>query len=206
MRIELNSVSKRFAFEWIFKDIKLTIEQGERIAIIGPNGSGKSTLLRVLMGALEPSNGKILFQDKAGKALDPNQVHKNLSFTAPYMDIPMDLTLDEMVRFHFTFKKPLDGINPSDIAQIAYLEKSKHKLLSHYSSGMLQRLKLSLAILSSSELLILDEATTNLDVDAKKWFRNMLNKHLAGRSLILATNEIEDLDLCDRQFNVQDYK
>ncbi|MBP8249426.1 MAG: ATP-binding cassette domain-containing protein, partial [Chitinophagales bacterium] len=61
MKITLNNLSKRFNYEWIFRDINYTFESRNAYALIGPNGSGKSTLLKILSGQLSPSLGTITF-------------------------------------------------------------------------------------------------------------------------------------------------
>ena len=66
MNIQLENISKRFGFEWIFKQINFQFEQGKQYAIVGPNGSGKSTLLKVISNGLMPTSGnaQYTFKDK----------------------------------------------------------------------------------------------------------------------------------------------
>lgn len=205
MRIQLDKVSKRFGYEWIFRAIDFAIHPGDKVAIVGPNGSGKSTLLRLLLGANEPSKGTINYQvdDKVIKA---ESIHTYVSFAGPYMDVIHNFTLKEMVRFHFSFRDPVEGLSPKDIAEIALLSKSKNKEIAKFSSGMQQRLKLSLALCSKSSCVILDEPTTNLDEPSKKWFAELLDRYLGNRTLIIATNEERDAQLCSRTLNIADFK
>jgi ABC-type multidrug transport system ATPase subunit len=205
MQIILDNVSKRYGYEWIFRNIDYTINEGDKIAVIGPNGSGKSTLIRLLLGANEPSTGKINYRISTQeiKAIDIND---KFSFTGPYMDLVTNFTLSEIVKFHFSFRKIIDGMNPKEISNIALLEKSKNKEISKFSSGMQQRLKLSLALCSDSACVILDEPTTNLDEPSKVWFEELLEKYLLGRTLIIATNESRDSSLCSRTLNIAEFK
>ena len=205
MQITLVKIAKRYGYEWIFRNIDFSIKTGERIAITGPNGSGKSTLVKIILGALDPSHGKVNYEvDNANVSAE--DINDQFSFTGPYMDIIDNFTLDEMVKFHFSFRKPLEGISKKDIAAIALLDKSRKKEISKFSSGMQQRLKLTLALCSQSAAVVLDEPTTNLDEASKKWVEQMLETHLGNRTLIVATNEKRDADLCTRQLNIGDFK
>lgn len=205
MKIEFQSVSKRFAYEWIFRDLNYTINASDKIGVIGPNGSGKSTLIRVLLGTIDPSQGKMAFAQN-NKVISVNDLYSRVSFTAPYMGIPDNMTIEELLKFHFKFKKPKEGISLSEIPKLAYLDNNKHKLIRQFSSGMKQRFKLALAMCTQSDLLVLDEPTTNLDVEGKQWFQDTLEKYLDKRSLVIATNETDDLKLVDKKLNILDFK
>ncbi|HQG38627.1 MAG TPA: ATP-binding cassette domain-containing protein, partial [Chitinophagales bacterium] len=66
MTIQLENISKRFGFEWIFKKINFQFDANGKYAIVGPNGSGKSTLLKIISGGTTPTSGKVvyLYDDK----------------------------------------------------------------------------------------------------------------------------------------------
>jgi ABC-type multidrug transport system ATPase subunit len=69
LKIELNSIAKRFKREWILKNVSLDFEEGQTYAVSGPNGSGKSTLLRILAAYLTPSKGQIRFSVNGKKRI-----------------------------------------------------------------------------------------------------------------------------------------
>ncbi len=72
---------------------------------------------------------------------------------------------------------------------------------------MKQRLKLTLAILSDTPLLLLDEPTSNLDAEAVAWYRDLLGKHVEGRTLVVASNrQAAEHDFCTAQVEVGNYK
>ena len=71
---------------------------------------------------------------------------------------------------------------------------------------MMQRLKIGLAILTESEILVLDEPGANLDEEAKSWFLNLLKNYLNSRLLLIASNESSDLTMCDRELNLSNFK
>lgn len=191
MRITMRNVAKQFAREKVFSGVDYLFEAGSRTAILGPNGSGKSTLLQVVAGALVPTQGSV---DHAigGNAIDPEAVYRQVSIAAPYLDLYDDLSLREALETHARFKPFRAGIDPQAVARTAYLEAHWNKPVSHFSSGMRQRLKLALAILSDTPLLLLDEPATNLDAEGIAWFRELLLGNLEGRTLLVASNRQAD--------------
>lgn len=114
MRIELTGLGKKFNRDWIFKGIDVTIASSDRVAIIGPNGSGKSTLLQVISGVLSPNAGTIAFQN-AGVDISVENIYKNISIAAPYLELPEEMTLMELIQFHFSFKDQLGFTSAEEI-------------------------------------------------------------------------------------------
>jgi len=190
MKVTLASVSKSFGREVVIRDLSHTFEPGSRTAILGPNGSGKSTLLQLVAGALIPTGGRIEHAMN-GLAIDPEQVYRHVAIAAPYLSLYEDLTLGETIENHVRFKALRSGTTPMEVARIAYLDEHWTKPVRNFSSGMKQRLKLSLAILSDVPLLLLDEPAGNLDAQAVEWMQQLLVEHLEGRTLIVASNRQE---------------
>ncbi|MBL7815314.1 MAG: ABC transporter ATP-binding protein [Saprospiraceae bacterium] len=207
MHIQLEGVGKRFRYDWIFKNISTTFDNSKRYALLGSNGSGKSTLMKILSGHLSPSTGKIQFFINE-KAQDEDDIYKHISYAAPYIDLIEELTLTEMIQFHTTFKPLSKSLKINDLIEILGFEKSRHKEIRYFSSGMKQRLKLALAICSNSPILLLDEPTTNLDAQGVAWYRQLMSRFTEGthRLTIVASNIEHDYDFCDIQLNIEDYK
>lgn len=206
MRIALDGVAKQFAREKVFQAVDHVFNPGSRTAILGPNGSGKSTLLQVVAGALVPTAGKVA-HSMAGRAIGEEDVYRLVSIAAPYLDLYDDLPLDEAITLHARFKPFLAGIGPKDVARTAYLEAHWEKPVSHFSSGMRQRLKLALAILSDTPLLLLDEPASNLDAEGIAWFRQLLLQHLDGRTLLVASNrQAEETFACTESVEISRWK
>ena len=205
MEILLEKISKRYRRDWIFKSVDYHFKSGESYAILGPNGSGKSTFLRVLSSHLTPTKGKISFS-KNNQKVEKDSVYESLSIAAPYIELLEEFSVLEMVNFHRKFKNFYDDISTKEILETAYLTDNADKEIRFFSSGMKQRLKLALAILSESDFLILDEPTTNLDRKGMDWYKSMITKHHHNRTLIIASNVEEDFDFCTQQLNILDYK
>lgn len=205
MTVSFRNVGKRYRYEWIFRAINFEFNQGKKYAILGPNGSGKSTLLKILAGHLTPSKGNVDFFYKKNK-LEIDSVYRHISYAAPYIELIEEFTLTEAILFHQKFKPFIQGLNKSDLINILGFEKSKNKPIRYFSSGMKQRLKLVLAICSDVPLLLLDEPTTNLDLQGMEWYRGLIKKYAGDRLTIIASNVEADYDFCDETLNILDYK
>jgi ABC-type multidrug transport system ATPase subunit len=207
LQIELQKVSKRYRFEWIFKGLNYTFQSNESYAIIGHNGSGKSTLLQLLSGYLSPSSGKVLFTKNDIK-IDINEVYKDISFCSPYIELIEELSLEESILFHQRFKPLQQGFSTTEVLDLLNLPKSaRHKPVQFFSSGMKQRLKLALAFLSDTSVLLLDEPTITLDSAGVAWYRTLLTDFAFGkRTVIIASNVSNDYDGCNNLIDILQYK
>ncbi len=206
MNVSLSNVGKSFGREVVFREVTLELRSGSRTAILGPNGSGKSTLLQVIGGAIIPTQGHITHR-MDGQTIAQEEVYRHVSIAAPYLGLYEELTLDQAIAFHARFKPLLPGFGVKEAARTAYLENALHKQVSHFSSGMKQRLKLALAILSDTPLLLLDEPTSNLDADAIAWFGTVLAQHVGQRTLVVASNrQTAEYALCAEVVEVSRFK
>lgn len=206
MKVELNKVGKRYRQEWILRELHFVLEPGQRFAVTGPNGAGKSTLLKLLSGHLTPSRGKITFSHTNGKVIDPGNVYKYLNFSAPYIDLIEELTLMEALTFHQQFKPFYEGLNPAALVELLGFKRANQKQIRHFSSGMKQRLKLLLSICSESELLLLDEPTSNLDQQGVRWYLSLVERFGGNRLIVVASNVEADYAFCQQQIDILEFK
>jgi ABC-type multidrug transport system ATPase subunit len=188
MKIVTHNLSKRFNREWIFKDFSFTFQPKQTYAIVGPNGSGKSTLLQILWGQMPPSSGELKYFNNTNPVAIED-VYQSIAIATPYMDLLDEFTLEEMVRFHFQFKRQRSGKTIDDIIESIGLSSASKKIISNFSSGMKQRLKLGLAFNTQAEVLFLDEPTTNLDKKAIQWYWDNLTKQMGKTTVIIASNQ-----------------
>lgn len=206
MKISLDHISKRFQRHWIFKEVNHTFSSPCAYALLGPNGSGKSTLLRVIAGMQAPSKGKVLYELDGVKELTPTNIYPYISFCAPGMEIVEELTLREFLDFHFSFKKPLQGLNVNSIIQLTGLTNIADKPIGDYSSGMKQRVKLAQAIFTDCPALLLDEPCTNLDQQGVEQYREWMDTYTKGRLVFVASNDVREYYFCKEQLVLEDYK
>lgn len=203
--ILLENASKRFQYEWVFRNLSLKLSQGESIAITGSNGSGKSTLLKCIAGAIPLSSGVIKYQIDQ-KPIADTDWYSHLSVAAPYMELPEEFMLEELLRFHFQFKNPIPDLSISQMMELMYLTAHQSKPISQFSSGMKQRIKLGLAFFSNVGLILLDEPTSNLDEKGKEWYLGLVDKFSQNRTLIVCSNELKEYTFCKQKLVLEDYK
>ncbi len=203
MRIEAQNLGKRFNREWVFKKLHFTSQENQTYVILGPNGSGKSTLLQILLGITPPSEGLIKYF-KAEREIPATEVYRSMAMCAPYQDLIDEFTLDEMVAFHFQFKK---CIVPIDVfkKEIGLLQ-AQNKFIGSFSSGMRQRLKVSLALYSECELLFLDEPCTNMDLKTIDWYQQQLKDTKRQRTIFIASNQAHEYPDDATQVDILGYK
>lgn len=201
MKITLTNIGKRYNRNWVFKNLNFCFEHNQSYAITGNNGSGKSTLLQILYNYLTYSEGTILFEHN-GRILNDIDVAKNISFTAPYLELPEDLTLNELLKFHFNMVKLTPNFNPMKVLQSCGLDKHADKYIKAFSSGMKQRVKLILACYSNAPLLLLDEPTTNLDDAGIQWYRETVQQFLGKKTIIIASNQLVEYDFCNTVLSI----
>ena len=195
MQVTIQNLSKRYLYDWIIRDMSYTFDFGSVTGVNGINGSGKSTFIKMLCGFLSPSEGKISYT-VSDENVDRSDVYLHMTLAAPYTDIINEYDVAEMFAFHTKFKKLRQDIDTKQFLEIVKLKGNKGKQIQYYSSGMKQRLQLALAILTDSSLLLLDEPTSYLDAENKAWFYDLLAQNKSSRTIIIASNDKEDFELC----------
>ena len=206
MKIEFKNAGRRFNREWIFRHMNVTLNGGEKWVILGGNGSGKSTLLQVISGFLSPSEGEKIISNQ-NQPIGKEGFFRHIAYASPYLELFENYTLAESIRFHHQFKKLQGDASPKAIAEKLCLEKHLNKPVMHFSSGMKQRLKLGLALLSDTPVLLLDEPTSNMDRKGTEWYINMMKEFQGNRLIVVCSNhQHTEYAFCDRQLNMEDYK
>jgi ABC-type multidrug transport system ATPase subunit len=204
MRIEVKDLSKRFNREWIFKNLNYQFTE-PCYAITGPNGSGKSTLLQVLWGQMLPSGGELIYTQEEN-VIPVEDVFKHIAIATPYLDLIDEFTLTEMVDFHFRFKKSRYNKTTPELLELFELSHAGSKAIVNFSSGMRQRLKLGLAFYSHTEVLFLDEPTTNLDKKAMAWYQHHLATIPPETMVIIASNQEHEYPATATKLDILSYK
>ena len=182
-------------------------QSGKSYAITGSNGSGKSTLLRIISGSLPASEGTITYKGKNESVISPDLWPRHIAYAAPYLEVIEEFTLKELLEFHFSFKSTADGIDSAPaLAEKMYLQDSLRKQIKYFSSGMKQRLKLGLAFFTKTDILFLDEPTSNLDFSGIDWYLAQIEEIKKGRLLIICSNQPNEYSFCDYVMDISSYK
>lgn len=213
LTIDSEQIGKKYRKEWIFRRVDLNLTAGTSYTFVGPNGSGKSTLLQLLAGNIPATEGKLTYALN-GVTIDPDDWFRQVSIAAPYLELVEELTLDELLAFHQTFKPFKAGLTPELVAAQLGLSHSRHKEIKFFSSGMKQRVKLGLAFFASSPIVILDEPTSNLDRSGVAWYQEQVRRlvtpsETSDRSpqlLLIGSNQPEEYDFCPNVIDVMQWK
>lgn len=206
INITLTDAGKKFGKEWIFRHVTLDVKQGEKIVILGLNGSGKSTLLQALTGYLSLNEGNLNYQQDS-KTIDVEEFYRYQSLASPYLELIEDFTLQELIEHTAIYKPFLNQLNTAQIIELSGLSAHKNKYIKLFSSGMKQRLKLTLAILADMPILFLDEPTTNLDATVIGWYQKLITNYASKKTIIVCSNSIkEEYAFCERIITMEDFK
>jgi ABC-type multidrug transport system ATPase subunit len=205
MTISLSDAGKRFNRDWIFRHFNYTFEAGQSYAITGPNGSGKSTLLQALSGSMYINEGKIDYSINNSSCAIEN-IYRQVSICAPYLEVVEEMTLKELLDFHYKFKPILSGVTTDSIIIILGLEKAVNKQIRFYSSGMKQRVKMAQCIFSDTAIVLLDEPCTNLDIEGIALYHRLINDYCKDRLVVVSSNDEVEYQFCEKKINMSDYK
>lgn len=205
MKINLESAGKRYNREWIYRGVTLQFSSSNAYAITGPNGSGKSTLLQAIGGMLQLSEGAIHYA-RGNQQLASEEVYKQVSFCAPYLDVIEEMTLLEFLQFHNRFKPFLPGVEATKICNEVGLETAAHKQIRYYSSGMKQRVKLAQAIYSDAAIVLLDEPCSNLDAAGIELYHLLIKNYCQDRIVVVCSNDTVEYSFCNEVIAITDYK
>ncbi len=206
IHITVTNAGKKFGKEWIFKNVNLQISPKDKLVILGLNGSGKSTLLQALTGYLTLNNGTIEFKD-IKNSFDPEHQYQFVSLASPYLELIEDFTLREQIEHIAVFKPYLNQLSINEVVELSGLANHQNKYIKLFSSGMKQRLKLTLAILADAPILFLDEPTTNLDATVIKWYKELIANYASHKTIVVASNSIkEEYEFCTTVIEMENFK
>ncbi|SMC09012.1 metal ABC transporter ATP-binding protein [Nitratiruptor tergarcus] len=168
--IEVDGLYFAYDKEYVLENINLTIYDKEYIAIIGPNGGGKTTFLKLLLGLLQPQKGKISIYGK-----EPSQAKNLIGYLPQQTNFNLDMPLQakeiilqgRLSAKKFRFDKD-DLTLLDEIAQKLNIAHLLHKKIGTLSGGQRQRVLLARALITKPKILILDEPTAAVDIEAQK--------------------------------------
>lgn len=201
--ISLNNLGRRFNRDWIFRNVNFRFTTGF-YALLGHNGSGKSTLLSLISGQLSPTEGEVTLSINQN-SISIENFFQHIAWVAPYTELPEELSLKEFFEFHFSIRAGKIA-NVNEFAELAMLPNDLDKAIRHFSSGMKQRLKLLTALISNTEVLLLDEPLSNLDDKGEAWYFNMLDRFSHNKIVLIASNQEREYSMCDHKIDITDFK
>lgn len=200
--MESKGISKKFAKTLLFRNISFILNQGDSFFITGPNGSGKSTLLQIIAGIQKPTTGCIIYTS-GEKVIESSEYRNTYGFTGPQVNSYEMLTATENLMF--TVSQDIDENKINEYLDKFDLYRHRTKAVKNYSSGMKQRLRLIHALINDRMVIMLDEPCTNLDTKGRDIFYGIINEIKNNKILIIATNESDEINLCSRGINLEQY-
>ncbi len=196
-------LKKVFNRRTIFSEIGFTLNAHGSLAITGKNGTGKSTLIKIIAGVLSPTSGNVSF--KMGEnEITSSGVFSIVGLVAPYLQLYDEFTGWE----NLDLFRRIRGLDVPDewlegLLERVRLTPRRHDRVRTYSSGMKQRLKYAFALVHQPPVLLLDEPAANLDADGIAIVHELISEQKAKGMVIIATNDGEEVRLCDSVISVQ---
>lgn len=192
----------------IVNNLSLTINKGERLAIVGLNGSGKTTLIKLICGLLTPNIGKIFYDNVDSKNFSQDAILKNIS--AVFQDFKLlPFTIGEIVAGSKNYDeyKVWDALEKAGVAdRIKKLPHGLNQFLSkdfssvgvELSGGETQKLAIARAIYKDAQVMILDEPTASLDIIAESEIYESFNRITQDKTVIFISHRLASCKFCDR--------
>ncbi|MGD0737393.1 MAG: ABC-F family ATP-binding cassette domain-containing protein [Terracidiphilus sp.] len=163
--LNAQSVTKQFGATPLFRNISLTVEDGDRIGLIGPNGAGKSTLLAILAGQVEPDSGELAVRKRARAAYVPQD-----SRFAPGLTIRQ--VLEESLAAAHVNESEREGRLRELTGRAGFVDLNAEA--ASLSGGWRKRLAITEAMVIEPEVMLLDEPTNHLDLAGIEWLEELL--------------------------------
>lgn len=193
--IEIESLSFGYKRELVLENISFRVKERDFFAIIGPNGGGKSTLLKLIVGLLTPQEGKIsIFGESVSKVISkigyvPQNTDINIKFPIRAIEVVM---LNSSKRVLFGYSKEELTLAKEVLAKVG-IKKEANSKIENLSGGQRQRVMIARALFNSPEILILDEPTSNIDVDGQRDIYNLLKELNKKLTIVVVSHDISIL-------------
>ncbi len=188
--IEARGLRKSYGPVEAVRGVDVSIEEGETVALLGPNGAGKSTTIDMLLGLADPDAGDVsVFGGSPSAAVDSGYVGAMLQTGA----LIRDLSVRELVQMVASlYPAPLPVEQALELTGMTALADQRTQKL---SGGETQRARFAVAIVANPKLLVLDEPTVAMDVEARRSFWTTMRTLAAeGRTILFATHYLEEAD------------
>ncbi|KTR05340.1 ABC transporter ATP-binding protein [Curtobacterium luteum] len=188
--IALRGLHKRFGAVHAVDGVDLTIRRGEVVALLGPNGAGKTTTVDLALGLSTPTAGEVrLFGETPRAAVVDGRVGAMLQGGALLPDMTVRDVVALVGAAHRTPMPVDEALRRARCTEIAGRRVNK------LSGGQLQRARFAVAVVSDPELLVLDEPTAAMDVEARHTFWSSMHEFTdAGRTVVFATHHLDEAD------------
>jgi ABC-2 type transport system ATP-binding protein len=190
LAVDLRHLTKRYGNVTAVNDLSLAIRSGEIVAFLGPNGAGKTTTIDMILGLARPDEGSVQVY---GRAPVDAIARGDVSAVMQNGGLLKDFTVRETVRYTASLYA-----NPQSVGEVLERAGIAHiadRRVGKCSGGEQQRLRFAMSLLSNPRLLLLDEPTAGMDVEARRDFWTAIREDASrGRTVMFATHYLEEAD------------
>jgi len=200
-RILAEGLRQVFSRRTIFSGISFSVSGSGVVLIAGRNGSGKSTLVKIVCGVLTPTAGSARVE--SDDARDQFSRKALIGLVAPYLQLYEEFSAMENLRMSMRLRgyRSVDELSRGLLDRVA-LDANRQDPVRDFSSGMKQRLKYAMALVHRPSVLVLDEPMSNLDADGTAIVRSIMEEQRTAGILVVATNDLTDIDGWDTEVNL----
>lgn len=200
--LELHNISKHYRSIPAVSDVSFTLRAGEVLGYLGPNGSGKSTTVKIVIGLIEPSSGKVLF-DGRNIQEDLAGYRAQLGYVPEEAHVYTHLSGLEYLQLAGRLRGMPEGLlamKAAELLGLLGLEAAKFTPMANYSKGMRQRVLIAAALLHNPRLVVFDEPLSGLDAVSARLFKDLLILLAAeGKAILYISHVLEVVErVCDR--------
>lgn len=209
--IEFDNVSFYCKEKNILRNVSMRIHAGEIIGIWGENASGKTTIANLLLTNFNPSSGSITLNGFVNDTLSYKSIIRHISYVGT-SKILFDISVyNNMI---ISCDTPPDEVEIANVCKVLNLEQDIECLPQKYdtivsdnvklSSGQVQKIKLARALLSNPDVLVLDEAISNIDINVKGKIKGYLQQlKREGKIIFVISHDLDDYSICDRIYSIE---
>lgn len=202
--LQVNNLKFGYRKDLVIKDVSFNVKKGDFISIIGPNGSGKSTLLKTLNNLYKPDKGKIILEGKEIKTFKKRDLAKKIALVPQDTNIDYDFTVEDIVMMgRHPYKGRFEKENNEDYKivkealEMTNTFKLRERPITEISGGERQRVIIAKALAQNPSIILLDEPTSNLDINHQIEILNLL-KQLNEERKTTVILVIHDINLAAR--------
>lgn len=201
--LELRNLKKYYGTTRGIEDVNLKINRGEIYGFIGPNGAGKSTTIRTIMGLINKTRGKIIFDGKELNS-DSEDTKKRIGYLPSEINLYDEMTVRELFDYHASFYNKDTTKRRKELVKLLKIDEKKK--IEDLSLGNLKKVGIVLSLMHEPELLILDEPTSGLDPLMQSVFHDILLEEKKKGTTILYSSHVlsEVANICDRVGFIKD--
>ncbi|MCR8642818.1 ABC transporter ATP-binding protein [Paenibacillus sp. N1-5-1-14] len=188
--IEATNVVKQFGSHRAVDNISFKFETGKITALLGPNGAGKTTTISMILGMIKPTSGEVTV---LGKPAGTSELRERVGALMQDVKAADGLTVIEVLKlFRSYYKNPM---SLEQLLDISGLHKEAKRRASTLSGGQRRRLAFAQSLVGNPELILLDEPTVGMDVEARARFWDTIRALAAkGKSILLTTHDLQEAD------------